>query len=192
MKQLKLITVVVLFLTTMTGFAQQTWKNDPMHSRLGFTTTHMLISDINGIFKTFELNMVATKEDFSDAKVELKADISSIDTEVEPRDNHLRSPDFFDAAQYTTLNFKSTSIQKISKDKYKLKGNLTIHNITKPVEVEMVYRGTIVNPNSNKKTAGFQFKGLLKRLDFNVGTTMPETLISNDVKIAADAELILQ
>jgi polyisoprenoid-binding protein YceI len=174
--------------------AQTTWKADPMHSKLSFSTVHHGISDIAGLFKIFEITATAKKADFSDASFELSTEVASINTEVEMRDNHLRSAEFFDVEKYPKMTFKSTSIKKIGKEKgkYKLMGNLTLHGITKPVTINMWYRGTITNPQSKAITAGFQFSGILKRSDFDIGSKFPAPMISDAVKIKADCEFIKQ
>ena len=118
--------------------------------------------------------------------------MASINTEVEMRDQHLRSDEFFDVENYPKMTFKSTSIQKTEKDKYKLKGQLTLHGITKQVVVTMWYRGTIENPQSKAPTAGFKFSTIIKRSDFNIGSKFPAPMISDEVKITADSEFIKQ
>jgi polyisoprenoid-binding protein YceI len=192
---MKKITAIIatLFFSTFI-LAQTTWKADPMHSKLTFSTVHHGISDIAGLFKTFEITTTAKKADFSDATFELSTDVASINTEVEMRDNHLRSAEFFDVEKYPKMTFKSTSIKKIGKekDKYKLMGNLTLHGITKPVTINIWYRGTITSPQSKAITAGFQFSGILKRSDFNIGSKFPPPMISDEVKIKADCEFIKQ
>jgi polyisoprenoid-binding protein YceI len=192
---MKKITVIIaaLFFSTFL-LAQTTWKADPMHSKLTFSTVHHGISDIAGLFKTFEITATANKADFSDAIFDLSTEVASINTEVEMRDNHLRSAEFFEVEKYPKMTFKSTSIKKIGKEKgkYKLMGKLTLHGITKPVTLNMWYRGTIVNPQSKAITAGFQFSGILKRSDFDIGPKFPAPMISDEVKIKADSEFIKQ
>ncbi|TDE42691.1 polyisoprenoid-binding protein [Flavobacterium rhamnosiphilum] len=190
MKKITTIIATLFFSTFL--LAQTTWKADPMHSKLSFSTVHHGISDIAGLFKKFEITATTNKTDFSDAVFELSTDVASIDTEVEMRDNHLRSADFFDVEKYPKMTFKSIAIKKIGKDKYKLIGTLTLHGITKPTTITMWYRGTIVNEQSKAITAGFQFSGILKRSDFNVGTKFPSAMISDEVKIKADCEFIKQ
>jgi polyisoprenoid-binding protein YceI len=186
----KLLSFLIVALLSTPIFAQTTWKADPMHSKLTFSTTHLGISDIAGLFKTFDVTVTANQENFSDAAFTLSADLGSINTEVEMRDNHLKSADFFEVEKYPKMTFKSTAIQKNGKDKYKLTGNLTIRDITKPVTMDLWYRGTIENPQSKATTAGFQLTGKIKRSDFNVGPKFPAPMISDEVRIKADGEFI--
>ena len=186
----KLLSFLIVALTSSSAFAQTTWKADPMHSKLAFSTTHLGISDVTGLFKTFDVTVSANEPNFSDAVFTLSADVGSIDTEVEMRDNHLKSPDFFEVEKYPKMTFKSSSIEKTGKDNYKVTGNLTIRDITKPVTMDLWYRGTIQNPQSKATTAGFQLTGNIKRSDFNVGPKFPAPMISDEVRIKADGEFI--
>ena len=186
MKKLLSFLVVALLCTPL--FAQTAWKSDPWHSRLTFSITHMGISDVAGLFKTFDVTITTSKTDFSDAVFELSADIATINTEVEKRDDHLRSADFFEVEKYPTMTFKSTSIKKISKDKYKLTGNLTLHGITKSVTMDLWYRGMAENPMNKITSAGFQLTGNLKRSDFGIGQKFLPTMIGDIVSIKADGE----
>lgn len=172
------------------AYAQNTWKADPPHSRIGFAITHLGISEITGAFNTFDVRIAAAKPDFSDARFELTIDTASIDTAVEKRDAHLRSPDFFDVATFSTITFRSKAIEPAGKDRYKLSGDLTIHGQTKPVTMDLWYRGTTIN--QNKTTAGFQLTGTLKRSDFGVGPKFPPPMVSDELTIKADGEFIKQ
>jgi polyisoprenoid-binding protein YceI len=189
MKKFTVILSAFLFLTAFTTF-NNIWKNDDPHSQLGFTVTHLGISEISGTFNDFDATVSSVKPDFSDAVFELTAKVASIDTRVEARNNHLKSADFFDAAKFPTLDFKSTSLKKISKDTYKLNGNLTLHGITKPVTMDLQYKGSVENPMSKKQTVGFQVSGTIKRSDFNLGNGFPAPMISDEVRIKADGEFI--
>lgn len=170
----------------------QNWKSDPEHSRLGFRIEHMLISEVNGIFKNFEIDIKAAKPDFSDATIELRAETASIDTEVEARDKHLKDKDFFDAENYPTIQFKSKSLTRIIDNKYSVTGVLTMHNISKQVTVVLVHNGNLNNPITKKRTAGFQITGTIHRSDFKIGSKFPASLVGNDVFIIVDTELQLQ
>ena len=170
------------------SFAQTTWKNDKMHSKLTFTVTHLMVSDVDGLFKNFEVTITASKPDFSDAVFSLTADVASINTEVDMRDNDLKSAHFFDVATYPTITYQSSSIQPNGKDHYKLMGNLTMHGVTKPVTMDLLYRGTVQNPMSKKDDAGFKLTGVINRSDFNIGASYPSAMVSNEIAIKADGE----
>ncbi len=189
MKKIALILVAFITLTAFST-AVSTWQNDDPHSQLGFTVTHLGIADVSGTFNDFDVTAKSSKPDFTDATFELTAKTASIDTRVDARNNHLKSADFFDAEKYPTLSFKSTSIKKAGKNKYKLTGDLSLHGITKPVTMDLLYKGTVENPISKKHTAGFQITGTIKRSDFNVGPGFPAPMISDEVRIKADGEFI--
>ena len=189
----RLVAVVAVFVTLSAfSYVAYKWQNDAAHSQLAFTVTHLGVSEISGTFNDFNVNVTSTKADFSDAQFELTAKVGSIDTRVDARDNHLKSPDFFDAAKHPTLNYKSTSIKKSGRNKYKLTGNLTLHGITKPVTMDLLYKGTVQNPMSKKPVAGFQLTGAIKRSDFSVGNNFPAPMISDEVRIKADGEFLQQ
>lgn len=187
---MKKITLMAAALVLSAATFAQTWTADKVHSRLGFGITHLTISEIDGSFKNFDSKLTATKEDFSDAVVELSADISSVNTDNEQRDNHLKSPDFFDAAQFATLTFKSKTFVKTAANQYKLTGDLTLHGITKPVVLTVVYNGTTTNPMSKKTIAGFKISGVIKRSDFNLGAGFPSAILSDEVNLVANTEFV--
>lgn len=188
---MKKITLFLAFLVaSATTFAQTTtWTADPYHSKLGFTVTHLGIADVPGHFDSYDVTVKAANADFSDAVIELTVQTNSINTRVEPRDNHLKSADFFDVEKFPTMTFKSTSIEKLSEGTYSLKGDLTLAGVTKPVTVTMNYRGTTANPNADgAPVAGIQIIGEFKRSDFGFGSKFPAPMISDEVVIKADGE----
>ncbi|RYY70848.1 MAG: polyisoprenoid-binding protein [Chitinophagaceae bacterium] len=189
MKRIFFIITAFVALTAFTAI-QGTWKNDPAHSQLGFTVTHLGINDVSGTFDDFDVIIKSSRPDFSDASVELSAKIASINTRVPARDSHLKSADFFDAEKYPVMSFKSTSLKKAGKNKFKLAGNLNLHGITRPVIMEMQYKGTVVNQMDKKPTAGFQITGIIDRAHFNIGNGFPPPMISNEVRIKADGEFV--
>lgn len=169
-------------------FAQTTWKSDKGHSQLKFDITHLGVSTVSGGFSDFEATVTAGKADFSDASFELTAKTASVNTGIERRDNHLKGADFFDATANPTISYKSTGIKKAGKNKYKLMGNLTTHGITKPITMELWYRGTVTNPMSKKEVTGFRATGNINRADFGIGPKYPAVSISETVTIIADGE----
>lgn len=188
----KIITLLAFVAMQTSVFAQLSiWKNDKMHSRLQFTITHLAVSDVDGNFKDFDVTIITTKSDFSDAKFQLTAKVASINTGVDMRDDDLRSDHFFNAAVNPELTFTSTGITKTSANHYKLSGNLTMHGITKPVTMDLWYRGTIVNPMSKANDAGFKLTGVISRSAFNIGGMYPNAMLSDEVAIKADGEFAL-
>lgn len=185
-------TLAIALLLNQWLVAQSVWKADPNHSKLTFTVTHTGINDIFGLFKTFEAKATTNKADFSDAVFELSVDVASINTEVSMRDDHLRSADFFEVEKYPKMTFASSAIKAKGQGRYELTGNLTLHGVTKPVTMELWYRGTVENPQSKAVISGFQLTGVLKRTDFNIGPKFPAPGISNEVQIKADGEFIKQ
>ncbi|TSJ38632.1 YceI family protein [Mucilaginibacter corticis] len=181
-----LLAAAILSVTAVS--AQSTWKVDKMHAKLTFTVTHLAVSDVDGLFKDFDVTIESSKPDFSDAKFTLVAQTASVNTEVDKRDEDLRSANFFEVDKYPTMNFTSTGITKTTANHYKLKGNLTLHGVTKPVEMDLWYRGTITNPMSNKLDAGFKLTGVIKRSDFGFGAKYSAPILSDEVQIKADGE----
>lgn len=184
---MKKVHFFILFAFLSTGlFAQDTWTADKAHSQLSFGITHMGISEVEGLFDEFDAVIVTSEDDFSDAVFDVTVDVASINTGVDRRDNHLRSADFFDVEKYPTMTFESQSIEKIGEDKYELTGDLTLHGITKPVTLELWYRGTIEQEKG--PVSGFQVTGTLNRSDFNIGEGFPEPALSDEVRIKFDGE----
>jgi len=186
MKKISILFSAVLLLSAFA--VADAWKADKAHAQLGFSITHLGISDVSGHFKNFDVTINASKADFSDAAVELTADVASIDTDIDMRGNPLRSADFFDVEKHPNMTFKSTGLKPAGKNKYKLTGNLTLRGVTKPVNMDLWYRGTVENPMSKKATAGFQLTGTIKRSDFGLGEKFPAPMLSDDVQIRANGE----
>jgi polyisoprenoid-binding protein YceI len=164
------------------------WNFDVYHSKLGFSITHLMVTDVEGSFKIKEASIVAPRDnDFTDAVVTLVADINSVQTDNEQRDAELKKPDIFHAEQYPTLTFKSTSFKKTGERKYLVTGDLTLKGVTKPVTLEAVAR-LGANPMNNKPIAGFKVSGTIKRTDFGIASQTPSALLSDEVAITANLE----
>lgn len=186
----KMTSIFAVLMITVSAFAQKVLVNDAAHSRIQFTVTHLGINDITGNFDTAEFTINTDDKNFVNSKLTFNADVNSINTHIEGRDNHLKSADFFDAATYPKMNFVSTSILKgKNKNYYTLKGDFTMHGVTKPVSLILVYRGSTLNAMNKKQTYSYQVMGTLKRSDFQVGPKFPEAIISDLVRIKGDFEL---
>jgi polyisoprenoid-binding protein YceI len=163
----KFLSIALLTAFSTTSFAQSTWNVDNAHSSVKFSVSHLVISEVEGAFKKFTGSYVTAKPDLSDAKINFNVDINSIDTDNANRDKHLKSDDFFNAAEYPQMTFTSTSITKLSDNKYALYGNLTIRNTTKPIKFDVVYGGTAKDGYGNTK-AGFKATTIINRFDYNL------------------------
>lgn len=188
MKKLNILAALVLIAGT--AFSQ-TWTVDKAHAKLGFGITHMLLSEVDGSFRNFDATITSSKDDLSDASFELSADVASIDTDNENRDNDLKSDKYFDAAKFPKLSFKSTSFKKVEGNKYKLAGDLTIKGVTKPVNLDVVLAGPIEHPRSKKKMIGLKVSGSFKRTDFGIGGP-GGAMLSEEVLLIANGEFVKQ
>lgn len=188
MKRIVFLATALLALSSV-SFAQNTYTLDKNHARLSFTAKHMGISFVDGIFEKFDATLVSSKDDFSDAQIEMTADVKSINTEVEMRDNDLRD-NWFEVSKYPDLTFKSTVFKKITGNKYVLAGNITIHGVTKPITFAVVYNGKAQSPFSKKYSCGFTITGKLKRSDFGIGhETIPT--VSDVIDLKSNVEFII-
>ena len=192
MKKLPLITAIafVILLVSFKSVENTTWLLDSPHARLGFSSTHLMVSDVEGFFKVFQATVTAPNADLADAVVTLSADVSSVSTDNDQRDTHLKSADFFDATKYPSIEFKSTSFKPTAvAGTYEVKGNLTIHGITKPITLIALAR-TGTNPMSHKIVSGFKISGKINRSDFEIGGSIPTAIVGEEVEVFANAEFV--
>ena len=140
---------------------------DPAHSLIGFAVKHLEINWVEGRFKDFTGMIKYNAEDATKSSVEFSAKIASIDTEVGARDEHLRSADFFDAAKYPEMTFKSTKIEKRGKDNYVIHGDLTIKGVTKRIEFPFTFTGAIKDPWGGTRF-GIEAQTKINRRDFGI------------------------
>ena len=155
-------------LLATSGKAQMTtWSMDKFHSQVKFSVSHLVIAEVTGRFTDFDVKFQHPGDDFTKAKIEATIRTTSISTDVEKRDNHLRSDDFLNAEKYPVITFKSNSIEKTGEDTYRIKGDLTIRDVTKPVVLDTKFNGTIKDPWGNIK-AGFKATTTINRFDYGV------------------------
>lgn len=182
-----MLLAIVAFIASSGSSKKGTWTMDKNHSRLGFTVTHLMVSDVDGVFKTFDAKITSPSDDFSNAVVEMSAEAKSIDTGNEMRDKDLRSENFFDVEKYNAVTFKSKTFKKVKENTYKVTGDLTIHGVTKTIELDAFCRMG-KNPQNQKTIAGFKITGVLNRKDYNIGKSAPTAMVSDEVKLVANAE----
>jgi polyisoprenoid-binding protein YceI len=182
-----LASMAAAFMFSFTVIDPTVYTIDKSHSSVGFTITHLSVSDIDGSFKTFDAKFTSSKEDFSDAIFDFTADVNSINTDNDKRDGHLKSPDFFDAQKFATITFKSKTVKKVSDTKYTIIGEMTMHGVTKLINLDAVIR-TGTNPMSKKTVIGVKVSGSVNRSTFGIGASMPGTMLSEDVIVRGSAE----
>lgn len=179
------LSVAILF-ASLASFAQK-WTVDQAHSKIGFTVTHLMLSEVDGNFKKFDASITSAKEDFTDAVFTLSIDANSVDTDNEMRDKHLKGADYFDVEKFPKINFTSKSITKIDAKNYKVNGDLTMHGLTKPISLNLVLNGVGKNMRTQKPLAGFKVTGTINRKDFGVSNA-PSAMLSEDIEIRAVGE----
>jgi polyisoprenoid-binding protein YceI len=171
------------------------WKIDPTHSEVEFKIRHLMITNVTGYFGKYDATVESNNDDFTDAKINFEADVTSISTKNEQRDQHLQAEDFFHAAQYPKITFVSTGVTKVDSDEYKVAGNLTIRGISKPVELAVEFSGIVKDPYGQTK-AGFEIKGKINRKDYGLTydavTETGGVLLSDEVKLQAGVQLVKQ
>lgn len=188
--------IAVLTLIVFSATAQKTkWTFDKVHSKIQFDIAHMVISEVTGQFHDYEGEVFSDEKDFSDAKIDFNINVNSIDTDDEKRDGHLKGADFFDAAKYPKITFKSTSMKKAGENRYKLTGDFTMHGVTKAITLDVKYGGTIKDPYGNTK-AGFKITGIIDRTDFGLkyNSVMDSggLMLGEEVIITCKVELVKQ
>jgi polyisoprenoid-binding protein YceI len=169
------------------------WEIDPAHSEIQFRAKHLVISTVTGGFHSFEGKVETEDDDFENAKVTFSADVDSISTNKEQRDNHLKSDDFFNAEDYPQLTFASTSVKKTGDQQYKMTGDLTIRDITREIELNVMHGGTVTDQNGDTK-AGFEIEGSLKRKEFGLRwdevTEAGNVIVGDKIKLLLNVEVV--
>lgn len=158
-----------LALAAVPALAAPKWEVDPPHCYLGFAVRHIL-APVQGVFNKFDGEILFDPDDLANSRVEVEIDVASLDTRNEKRDAHLRSDDFFAAATYPLMRFKSRGIASLGQGRYLAKGDLTIKSVTKEIDLPFTFLGKVTNPmNPNLEVAGFSARLTLDRLEYGVG-----------------------
>lgn len=188
-------TFIILACALGISFGQaQKWNIDVSHSSVKFTVQHMMVAETEGNFKTFSSTITSTNNDMLTAQIEATIDVNSINTDNTDRDNHLKSPDFFDAGKFPTATFKSTKVSKTPEGKYEITGDLTMRGITKTVTLLASFNGMVKDPWGNTR-CGWKATVDVNRFDYGLqwSKTM-ETgglVVGETVSITIKGEYIL-
>lgn len=169
------------------------WVADPTHSELQFKVKHLMITNVKGEFRKFEAEINSVDGSFENAKVKVKIDASSVFTNNEDRDNHLKGADFFDSENFQSLTFEGTSFKNKSGDEYELTGLLTIKDVSKEIKLDVEFGGVNKDPWGNEK-AGFSLNGKINRkdwgLNWNAALETGGVLVSEEVRINAEVQFV--
>ncbi len=144
-----------------------TWNIDPAHSSAEFGVKHMMISTVKGRFGTLSGTLQFDGSDMTMGSVEATIDVSTIDTNEPNRDGHLRSPDFFHVEQHPHMTFKSSKVERVEGDEYRITGDLTIRDVTKPVTLDVTYEGQITDPYGNLRV-GYAAETTINRKEYGL------------------------
>ncbi|HVS43365.1 MAG TPA: YceI family protein [Candidatus Dormibacteraeota bacterium] len=176
----------------LSGLGAGTWAIDPVHSEVGFSVRHMMVGKVRGRFTSFGGEIVATGD--GAASVNATIDVSSVDTQNTQRDEHIRSGDFFDAANHPNITFRSTGLRAHGGKTY-VDGELTLHGVTRPVTLELEVGGVTKDPYGLLR-AGFSAETEIERKDYGISINMPMdgggVVVGDKVKISLEIEAVLQ
>jgi len=172
-----------------------TWTIDPAHAEIGFAVRHLMLSTVRGRFGAVNGTITVDENNPTTAKIDVTVDVSSVDTRQEMRDNHLRSADFFDVANYPTMHFVSKRIEGDVAGTFKVIGDLTIRGTTKQVTLDVTFEGRAKDPWGNDR-AGFSATGKINRRDFglnwNQALEAGGVVVGDEVKMTLDVEIVRQ
>ncbi|PAU94798.1 hypothetical protein CK503_04810 [Aliifodinibius salipaludis] len=177
----------------MTTTAKTLWKIDPAHSEVQFKVKHLVISTVTGSFSSYDGQIEADGDNFENAKATFTADIDSISTNNEDRDQHLKSEDFFNTEEYPKLKFESTNFEKVGDGEYKVTGDLTIRDVTKEIKLDVVHGGTVGDQYGQTK-AGFEVEGTINRKEFGLTwsavTEAGNVVVGDEIKLQLNVQFI--
>jgi polyisoprenoid-binding protein YceI len=171
--------------------AAETWQIDPVHSYLQFNIRHFVVSKVHGRFTQWGGTIQLDSQQPANSKVEIQIDANSIDTGDARRDGHLKTADFFDTEKYPHITFQSTEVEPVGTNQYRVTGDLTIRDVSKPVTLEVDHGGEVKDPWGNQR-GGFSIKGAFDRRDF--GLSFNQTLegggsaLGDKIEMVADLE----
>lgn len=189
MKYLKLAIGILGLAAPFAAAQTSTWAIDPAHSEVDFSVRHMSVSNVHGRFGGIQGAIVFNEMDATQSKVSVTIDVNTLDTGVTARDTDLKSADFFDVVKYPTATFTSTSVTK-SGEHLKVNGNLTLHGVTRPVELDVEGPSAPMPGMDHKPHSGYSATATIDRKDFGVGTKYAAAIVGDEIKLTIDLEVV--
>ena len=183
-------------LTVLLGFSPiqldpPTWNIDKSHTNVGFTVKHFQITPVRGVFTDYDVDLQFSPDDLENSSLNVSIDVNSIDTKNERRDGHLKSEDFFNVAEFSTITFASESIEAVGENQFVAKGELTIRDVTREFELPFTLLGLVESPFQEGVTvAAFQSEFQIDRMDYEVGQGdwVADLIVAHEV----DVELLVE
>jgi polyisoprenoid-binding protein YceI len=192
MRRLVSSSLLFVFVLAPAAVRAATWDVDPVHSAVAFSVRHMMISNVRGQFRVFSATATGDVAEPESAQIEASIDVASLDTGNEKRDTHLKSPEFFDVAQFPKMTFKSTKIEPAGTGKYKVVGDLTLHGVTK--SVTLLVEGPTAPVTMGNTKAGAHATTRINRKDFGVNWNKAMdgggVVVGDDVEVTIDVEAV--
>jgi polyisoprenoid-binding protein YceI len=172
------------------------YEIDKAHTTVGFTAKHLAVSTVRGHFTKFDGGFEGSEEELAKTNGEVKIEVASVDTRQEMRDNHLRSADFFEAEKYPYITYKLNRVEPVDAETYKLHGDLTIKDVTKPIVLTATLEGRTPDPmTGGKERLGISVRGQVNRMDFGLnwdGLAGAIPMASHNIKIEVEAEIVVK
>ena len=171
------------------------YEIDEAHTHLGFTAKHLAVSTVRGRFNKFEGGFESPNDDYTSARGEVKIEVASLESRSDQRDTHLRSADFFDADKYPYITYKLTGIEPIDEVNFRVKGDLTVKDVTRPLTLEATIEGRLPDPFGGKERVGISARGQINRKDWGLnwdGLAGTVPFASNTIKLEVDAEIVVK
>lgn len=191
MKRIALVAGILSMAAPLAMAQTSTWVSDPNHSEVDFSITHMTISNVHGRFGNVAAKIAYNEADITKSSVTATIDAATVDTGVDARNNHLKSPDFFDVATYPAITFTSTSVAKDGNG-LTINGNLTLHGVTKPVVLHAEGPTGPVSGMDHKQHAGFSATTTISRSAFGLGSKFPAAMVGDEVKLTIELDVAKQ
>ena len=191
MKRLAILTGILVLAVPLAMAQTSTWVSDPNHSEVDFSILHMSVSKVHGRFGNVNATIVYNEADITKSTVKATIGVDTVDTGVDARNKHLKTPDFFDVATMPTATFTSTSVAK-NGNHLTVSGNLTLHGVTKPVVLDVEGpNGSMTDPQGHVHT-GFSATTKINRTDFGIGAKFPSAMLGDEVSLDIEIEAVKQ